>query len=136
MSTRGVYVSLPEAVLQEIDKICGGPSLPAEKKRAGTTGGRAAWVRSLIYEALDLTPPEDIHQKRKQQFQELVEQKTSQIERDDWPTTLARLRELRKEGLSLRQIAKVVASEGRKTRRGGKWSAQTVRNALLKSSVV
>ena len=133
MATKGVFVSLPEDVITEIDEICGGPSLPEEKKRAGTAGGRAAWVRALIYEALGRTPPEDIHEQRKRRFQEMVDQKIDSAVQDDWPSTLNRLRELKEDGLSLRQIAKVVSQEGRKTRRGGKWSAQTVRHALLKS---
>ena len=133
MSTKGVFVSLPEDVIKENDDICGGPSLPEEKKRAGTAGGRAAWVRELIYNALGRTPPEDVHELRKRRFQELVEQKIDSAEQDDWPGTLTRLMELKQDGLSLRQIAKVVSQEGRKTRRGGKWSAQTVRHALLKS---
>ena len=131
MSSKGVYVSLPEEILREIDEVCGGPSLPSEKKRAGTAGGRAAWVRALIYEALDKAQPLDVHQQRSRKFQELVQQKTERAEVDDWPVTVARLRELRDEGLSLRQIGEVATREGRSTRRGGKWSAQTVRNALL-----
>ena len=131
MSSKGVYVSLPEEILREIDAVCGGPSLPSEKKRAGTAGGRAAWVRALIYKALDRTQPEDVHQQRKREFQELVQKKTESIQVDDWPATVARLRELRDEGLSLRQIGEVATREGHSTRRGGKWSAQTVRNALL-----
>ena len=133
MSSKGVYVSLPEEVLREIDEVCGGPSLPSEKKRAGTAGGRAAWVRALIYKALDKAQPEDVHQQRKRKFQELVQEKAENAEVDDWPDTVARLRELREEGLSLRQIGEVATKEGRSTRRGGKWSAQTVRNALLQS---
>jgi hypothetical protein len=131
MSSRGIYVSLPEEILREIDEVCGGPSLPSEKKRAGTAGGRAAWVRALIYEALGRAQPEDVHQQRKRKFQELVEKKAESADVDDWPATVARLRELRDEGLSLRQIGEVATKEGRSTRRGGKWSAQTVRNALL-----
>lgn len=131
MSSRGVYVSLPADVLHQIDEECGGPSLPDEKKRAGTAGGRAAWVRSLIYEALGRTQPEDVHEKRKRCFQELVERKTVEPDNDEWPETVRRLHALRQEGLSLRQIAQVVEEEGRSTRRGGKWSAQTVRNALM-----
>ena len=69
MSTKGVFVSLPEDVIKDIDDICGGPSLPEEKKRAGTAGGRAAWVRQLIYNALGRTPPEDVHELRKRRFQ-------------------------------------------------------------------
>lgn len=131
MSSKGVYVSLPAEILQEIDQFCGGPSLPSEKKRAGTAGGRAAWVRGLIYDALGRGRPEDVHEIRKRRFQELVEKKAAVADSDNWPKTLERLRELRREGLSLRQIANVVKEEGRATRRGGKWSAATVRNALL-----
>lgn len=44
--------------------------------------------------------------------------------------TLHRIYDLRAEGLSLRQIAGRLASEGRATKRGGRWYASTVR-ALL-----
>jgi recombinase len=135
VSSKGIYISLPIEVLEEIDEICGGPSLPKGKKRSGTTGGRAAWVRSLIYQELGKELPEGIHEKRKQRFQKLVEENASSADEDDWPTTVKRLRELREEGLSLRQIAEVLRKEGRATKRGGKWTAQTVRNALLKSHV-
>jgi site-specific DNA recombinase len=44
--------------------------------------------------------------------------------------TIRRIRELRIMGLSLRQIAKVLASEGHQTARGGKWEAMTVSKLL------
>jgi Recombinase len=131
VSSKGIYISLPVEILNEIDEICGGPSLPQGKKRTGTTGGRAAWVRRLVYEALGKEIPEGIHEKRKQRFQQLVEEKAGSQERDDWSDTVKRLKALRGEGLSLRQIGEVLRKEGRATRRGGKWTAQTVRNALL-----
>lgn len=133
MSSKGIYISLPADILEEIDTICGGPSLPEEKKRSGTTGGRAAWVRGLIYNALGKDMPKPIHEKRKQRFQKLVEERAGSTLENDWTATVERLRELREEGLSLRQIAEVLRMEGRQTKRGGKWTAQTVRNALLRS---
>ena len=135
MASKGIYISLPIEVLEEIDTICGGPSLPEGKKRSGTTGGRAAWVRHLIYQALGKKLPKGIHEKRKQRFQKLVEEKANARDENDWPTTVKRLRALRAEGLSLRQIAEVLRKEGHATKRGGKWTAQTVRNALIKSHV-
>lgn len=49
---------------------------------------------------------------------------------------LARMVELRAQGLSLRQIASTLASEGRPTKRGGRWSAEQVRVALARHSRV
>ena len=131
---KGVFISLPQEVLEEIDAQCGGPSCPKGKKRSGKAGGRAAWVRRLIYRELGLTEPIDVHEQRKLDFQQLVEQRTRQAESNDWETTVRRLRELRQEGLSLRQVAEVLTREQRPTKRGGKWTAQTVRNLCLRGN--
>lgn len=131
MSSKGIYVSLPQEILEEIDKVCGGPSLPKQKKRSGTTGGRAAWVRNLIYHALGKPMPKDVHKERRKKFEQLLRKQNRSIKLHDWESTVQRLAELRKNGLSLRQIAEIMKQEKRATKRGGKWSAQTVRNALL-----
>lgn len=47
----------------------------------------------------------------------------------EW-ATIERARELRAEGHSLRAIAAALTSEGRTTKRGGKWFASTVRGVL------
>lgn len=44
--------------------------------------------------------------------------------------TVARIVELRREGLPLRSIAATLTSEGRRTKRGGKWEGETVRKVL------
>jgi DNA invertase Pin-like site-specific DNA recombinase len=44
--------------------------------------------------------------------------------------TLARMRELRAQGASLRAIAERLTAEGRPTKRGGRWQPQTVKVAL------
>ena len=137
MPSKGIYISLPAEILQEIDEACGGPSLPKHKSRSGRAGGRAAWVRRLIYRELGRREPRDIHAERQRKFQEQVE-KQAETEKawdwDSWVETVKRLRALREEGLSLRQVAKVLEKEKRPTKRGGKWSAQTVRSILLKTS--
>ena len=45
--------------------------------------------------------------------------------------TVERARALRSEGYSLRQIAGLLDDEGRKTKKGGRWGAETVRSMLL-----
>lgn len=130
MASKGIYISLPAKILKKIDRECGGPSLPSEKKRSGMKGGRAAWVRALIYQALGEEEPEDIHEKRKRRLRQELVRCEGADPLEDWVETKKRLRELRDEGLSLRQMAEIMRLENRATRRGGKWSAQTVRNAL------
>ena len=44
--------------------------------------------------------------------------------------TIGRITVLRAEGRTLREIARVLDAEGRKTKRGGRWHAQTVANVL------
>ena len=44
--------------------------------------------------------------------------------------TVARIQVLRAEGQSLRSIAETLTTEGRKTKKGGKWAAETVRLVL------
>ena len=46
--------------------------------------------------------------------------------------TVARIHELRAEGLTLRAIAAQLTEEGRLTKRGGKWHANTVRRVLAR----
>jgi DNA invertase Pin-like site-specific DNA recombinase len=41
--------------------------------------------------------------------------------------TVERIRELRKDGASLRQIAEVLTTEGHRTKRGGRWHPETLR---------
>jgi DNA invertase Pin-like site-specific DNA recombinase len=45
--------------------------------------------------------------------------------------TVARARALRSEGYSLRQVAALLDEEGRKTKKGGTWGAETVRSMLF-----
>lgn len=44
--------------------------------------------------------------------------------------TVARARELRQQGLSMRKIAAILINEGHKTKRGGKWQAETIAKIL------
>ncbi len=56
------------------------------------------------------------------------------VEPDDVEAaTVARIRELRCEGHSLRAIAGQLGAEGRRTKRGGRWAAETVRNVLARA---
>ena len=48
--------------------------------------------------------------------------------------TVARLRELREEGLTLADIAIQLTHEGCKTRKGGKWTAETVNRVLRRAA--
>lgn len=48
------------------------------------------------------------------------------VEVEGEQATLARIRELRAGGSSLRQIAEVLTAEGHKTKRGGRWQPQTL----------
>ena len=48
------------------------------------------------------------------------------------PTTIHRLRELRAEGLSFRDIARVLSEEGSRGSHGGRWSERTVRAAYAR----
>lgn len=57
------------------------------------------------------------------------------IVRDDAEAeTVARITALRGEGLSLRGIATVLTSEGRATKRGGRWAAETVAKVLERAA--
>jgi DNA invertase Pin-like site-specific DNA recombinase len=47
--------------------------------------------------------------------------------------TVARILTLRAEGKTLRQIADVLAAEGRATKTGGRWHASTVRNVVRRT---
>jgi site-specific DNA recombinase len=47
--------------------------------------------------------------------------------------TLARARDLRAAGASLRDVAAALASEGRRTAKGGRWAAETVRLLLARA---
>jgi len=49
--------------------------------------------------------------------------------------TVARLRQLRSEGLTLRAVAAAMEAEARPTKRGGRWHASTVAAALRASTV-
>jgi DNA invertase Pin-like site-specific DNA recombinase len=44
--------------------------------------------------------------------------------------TVARARELRADGLSMRKIAARLTDEGHKTKRGGRWQAETIAKIL------
>jgi DNA invertase Pin-like site-specific DNA recombinase len=48
------------------------------------------------------------------------------VRAEDEQETLARVSELARQGWSLRQIAAQLSAEGRRTKRGGKWAAETV----------
>lgn len=48
--------------------------------------------------------------------------------------TVARIVELREQGLTLRAIASQLADEGRETKRGGRWHATTVSNVLKRQA--
>jgi len=50
----------------------------------------------------------------------------------DEAETVARIRALAAEGRTLRAIAAVLDQEGRRTKRGGKWAAETVRKVLAR----
>lgn len=52
------------------------------------------------------------------------------VENGEGQATLRRIRDLHEEGLSLRAIADTLIAEGHRTKRGGRWAAQTVKNAL------
>lgn len=49
--------------------------------------------------------------------------------------TVTRIRDLHAQGLTLRAIAATLTSEGRKTKRGGAWQAETVRKVLHRKEV-
>lgn len=49
--------------------------------------------------------------------------------------TIERMRAMRADGASLRAIARALASESRRTKRGGRWDAATVRKVLLRANV-
>lgn len=51
---------------------------------------------------------------------------------DEEAATLERIRELRKDGASLRQMAEVLTAEGHRTKRGGRWHPQTLRLVLTR----
>lgn len=53
---------------------------------------------------------------------------------DEEAVTVARIRALRAEGLSYARIAAQIAAEGRSTKLGGRWHANTVRLVCLRSS--
>lgn len=52
---------------------------------------------------------------------------------DEEVTTIARMRELRSSGASLRTIARTLIVERRSTKRGGRWDASTVRKVLARA---
>ena len=52
----------------------------------------------------------------------------------DEAETVARIRSLAAEGKTLRAIASVLDQEGRRTKRGGKWAAETVRKVLARQA--
>ncbi|MBY0279996.1 recombinase family protein, partial [Candidatus Binatia bacterium] len=49
---------------------------------------------------------------------------------DDEIETVELVRQLRDEGLSLREIADRLTADGRRTKRGGRWYPSTIRNVL------
>lgn len=51
----------------------------------------------------------------------------------DEQETVARIRELAAEGRTLRDVAGILAAEGRKTKRGGEWHPQTVARVLKRN---
>ena len=55
---------------------------------------------------------------------------------DDEAETVSRIVALRGEGFSLRRIADTLTTEGRATKRGGRWNAPQVQRALAASQGV
>lgn len=53
---------------------------------------------------------------------------------DDEIETVQLVRQLRHEGLSLREIADRLTADGRKTKRGGRWYPSTIRNVLSRAA--
>jgi DNA invertase Pin-like site-specific DNA recombinase len=51
---------------------------------------------------------------------------------DDEAATLERIRELHQDGASLRQIASVLTAEGHRTKRGGRWHPETLRQVVAR----
>ena len=49
--------------------------------------------------------------------------------------TVRRIVDLRQQGQTLRGIAETLAKEGRKTKRGGRWYASTVRSVLRRERI-
>ena len=56
------------------------------------------------------------------------------VRADDEAETVARIVALRGEGLTLRAIAASLTSEGRPTKRGGRWAAETVAKVLERAA--
>lgn len=56
------------------------------------------------------------------------------VPNDREQVALTRMRELRAEGLSLRQIADVLHAEGHRSKRGGRWHPQTVARVLERAA--
>jgi DNA invertase Pin-like site-specific DNA recombinase len=56
------------------------------------------------------------------------------VESQDELATVSRIRQLRAEGLPLRSICERLVTEGRRTKRGGRWAPKTVRAVLLRGS--
>lgn len=54
----------------------------------------------------------------------------------DESATVARIRALKAEGLSLREIARRLEAEGHRTKRGGRWHPQTVARVLRRAGAV
>lgn len=55
-------------------------------------------------------------------------------ETDEELRTVARIFELREQGNTLRAIAAQLVAEGRRTKKGGKWAAETVRSVLSRQA--
>ena len=55
---------------------------------------------------------------------------------DDEIETVQLVRQLRHEGLSLREIADRLTADGRKTKRGGRWYPSTIRNDIVGTSTI
>ncbi len=136
----GIFLNLNPDVIKMIDEQCGGPSYRPGEKRPGRSGGRAAWVRELIHRELGLAPPVDPHLEKSQQLEKRLlngqNRKKRQVPPLAWAKTVERVLELRNHGHSLREIASTLEQEGIQTKRGGRWSAQTVRNILLEQAGV
>lgn len=134
----GIFLNLSPEVIEMIDERCGGPSYRPGEKRPGRSGGRAAWVRKLVHRELGLQPPADPHHEKSLQFEAKLARCKSRPSKHvtplGWARTVERVLALRGEGKSLREIAQALEHEEIPTRRGGKWSAQTVRNILLEQA--
>lgn len=111
MSPR-VYVRLDPEAYDLLVERAGGPGL------AGSYLGRLAYDHLGLPQLLEETPARGAPP-----LGETAQE----------AATVARAVELKSEGLSLRAIAERLTLEGRRTKRGGTWSAEAIRKVLQRS---